>query len=102
LKTSQDTHSATIPTSDTRIANMSDNELDAELLALAGSDSSDEEGEAEVSEHFDDRSPTPELKQSVEKSADNGPRRGVAQKVRAKRGSKARRRQDSDDEDADM
>jgi hypothetical protein len=37
---------------------MSDNELDAELLALAGSDSSDEEGEAEV-ERFDDRSPTP-------------------------------------------
>ena len=83
---------------------MSDNELDAELLALAGSDSSDEEGEAEVSEQFDDRSPSPEAnaKQSVEKSADNGPRRGVAQKVRAKRGSKARRRQDSDDEDADL
>ena len=81
---------------------MSDNELDAELLALAGSDSSDEEGEAEI-EQFDDRSPSPEAgaKQSVEKSADNGPRRGVAQKVRAKRGSKARRRQDSEDEDAD-
>jgi RNA polymerase-associated protein RTF1 len=82
---------------------MSDNELDAELLALAGSDSSDEEGEAEV-EQFDDRSPTPEAgaKQSVDKNADNGPRRGVAQKVRAKRGSKARRRQDSEDEDADV
>ena len=80
---------------------MSDNELDAELLALAGSDSSDEEGEAEV-EQFDNRSPSPEAaKQSVEKSADNGPRRGVAQKVRAKRGSKARRHQDSEDEDAD-
>ena len=47
---------------------MSDNELDAELLALAGSDSSDEEGEAEV-EQFDNRSPSPEAaKQSVEKS----------------------------------
>jgi RNA polymerase-associated protein RTF1 len=82
---------------------MSDNELDAELLALAGSDSSDEEGDAEV-EQFDDRSPTPEAgaKQSVDKNADNGPRRGVAQKVRAKRGSKARRRQDSEDEDADV
>lgn len=78
---------------------MSDNELDAELLALAGSDSSDEEGEADVS--VDNRSPTPEARQSVEKNADNGPRRGVAQKVRAKRGSKARRRQESDDEDAD-
>jgi RNA polymerase-associated protein RTF1 len=80
---------------------MSDNELDAELLALAGSDSSDEEGEAEI-EQFDNRSPSPEAgaKQSVEKNADNG-RRGVAQKVRAKRGSKARRRQDSEDEDAD-
>lgn len=79
---------------------MSDNELDAELLALAGSDSSDDEGEANVSEQIDDRSPTPEAKPSVEKSAD-GPRRGVAQKVRAKRGSKARRRQESEDEDAD-
>lgn len=78
---------------------MSDNELDAELLALAGSDSSDEEGEADVS--VDNRSPTPEARQSLEKNADSGPRRGVAQKVRAKRGSKARRRQDSDDEDAD-
>jgi RNA polymerase-associated protein RTF1 len=80
---------------------MSDNELDAELLALAGSDSEDE-GEAEV-QQFDDRSPTPEAgaKQSVEKNADNGPRRGVAQKVRAKRGSKARRRQDSEEEDVD-
>lgn len=78
---------------------MSDNELDAELLALAGSDSSDEEGEAEVS--VDNRSPTPEARQSVEKGADNGLRRGVAQKIKAKRGSKARRRRDSDDEDAD-
>jgi RNA polymerase-associated protein RTF1 len=80
---------------------MSDNELDAELLALAGSDSEDE-GEAEV-QQFDDRSPTPEAgaKQSVEKNTDNGPRRGVAQKVRAKRGSKARRRQDSEEEDVD-
>ena len=98
----QDTDPATITTSDTRIANMSDNELDAELLALAGSDSSDEEGEAEVSEHFDDSSPTPEPKKRVEKNADNGPSRGVAQKVRAKRGSKERRRKDSDDEDADL
>lgn len=82
---------------------MSADELDAELLALAGSDSSDDEGEAEISEQIDDRSPTPEAgaKASVERSADSGPRRGVAQKVRAKRGSKARRRQDSDDEDAD-
>lgn len=80
---------------------MSDNELDAELLALAGSDSSDDEGEANVSEQIDDRSPTPEAKPSVEKSADSGPRRGLAQKVKAKRGSNARRRQESDDEDAD-
>lgn len=70
---------------------------------MAGSDSSDEEGEADISEQINDRSPTPEVsaKQSVEKNADSGPRRGVAQKVKAKRGTKARRRQESDDEDAD-
>ena len=76
--------------------------LSSDTGGLGMVDGVDEEGEAEVSEHFDDRSPTPEPKQSVEKNADNGPRRGVAQKVRAKRGSKARRRQDSDDEDADL
>ena len=82
---------------------MSDNELDAELLALAGSDSSDDEGDADISQQLDDRSPSPEAsaKQSVEKNADNGPRRGVAQKVKARRGNRAARRQSSGSEDAD-
>lgn len=80
---------------------MSDSDLDAELLGLAGSGESDEEDNVEETRMLDDRSPSPEapVKQSVEKSADSGPRRGVAQKVRARRGKK-RRQDDSEDEDA--
>lgn len=82
---------------------MSDiDDLDAELLGLAGSGESDDEGDnVDATQQIDDRSPSPEapVKQSVEKSADSGPRRGVAQKVRAKRGKK-RRQDDSEDEDA--
>lgn len=79
-----------------------DEALDAELLAMAGDDS-DEEGEADVTQQSEEHSPTPEaapVKSTVEKSADSGPKRGVAQKVRAKRGKKARRREESEDEDA--
>lgn len=82
---------------------MSDiDDLDAELLGLAGSGESDDEGDnVDATQQIYDRSPTPEapVKQSVEKGADGGPRRGVAQKVRARRGKK-RRQDDSEDEDA--
>lgn len=77
---------------------MSDNEIDAELLAMAGSDSSDREGEADVTQQTDDRSPTPEIvKPSVEKTEETGTRRGVAQRVRAKKGRKVRTKEESEE-----
>lgn len=82
---------------------MSADDVDEELMALVGGDSSDDEGEIDATQQIDDRSPTPEaapVKSSVEKGADSGPRRGVAQKVKPKRGKKARRRESSEEENA--
>nr|OQO20064.1 hypothetical protein B0A51_13995 [Rachicladosporium sp. CCFEE 5018] len=87
---------------------MSQEDIDAELLALGGggSDSeSDDEGQIDATQMIPDRSPTPEpvVKASVEKH-DDAPRRGVAQKIRPKRGAKAaaaRRRQQSVEEDGE-
>jgi RNA polymerase-associated protein RTF1 len=80
---------------------MSD-DLDAELLAMAGSDSSDEEEEVNRTQHIDDRSPTPEAPVKASVEDDNGPRRGVAQKIKPRRGRKVvRRRESSDEEDGE-
>lgn len=78
------------------------NALDAELLAMAGESSEDEE-EVEVSDRVEMRTPSPDqVKPSVEKVEEvSSSKRGVAQRVRAKRGRKARRRDDSDDHDDD-
>ncbi|QIW94702.1 hypothetical protein AMS68_000220 [Peltaster fructicola] len=83
----------------------SDNEDDA-LLALAGDDDDDdvgsgEEGELDETQAISERAPSTDgdVQPSVEKVEDSGPRRGVAQKVRAKRGRARRRRDDSEDEE---
>ena len=68
---------------------MSDNELDAELLALAGGDESSSEEEDNFQESFS------EVRSKAEKSP---PRRGVAQKLKA-RGRARRARDDSEDEE---
>lgn len=83
---------------------MSSDGSDDELLALAGGGASSDEYERELDEMdameaMDDRSPSPDtVKPSVEKVEDTGIRRGVAQKVRAKRGRR-RQRDESEDED---
>ncbi|KAK5168001.1 RNA polymerase-associated protein rtf1 [Saxophila tyrrhenica] len=81
-----------------------DGDLEAELLAMAGDDSSDDEGSdaGEVKNQTqvaDARSPSVEPKQSVEKSEEpsTGPRRGVAQKVRKKGRKKVLRREIQDE-----
>lgn len=78
---------------------MSDNELDAELLALAGDDSSDEEDTKSIQSQS--RSPSQELSRSGGKRASPAAR-GVAQKVRrGGRGTgarKASRRDESEEE----
>lgn len=70
---------------------MSDNELDAELLALAGGDESSSEEEDNVQQSRQ----TSDLKGSGDKSP---PRRGVAQKLKA-RGRARRAQRESDDEE---
>ncbi|PNS19080.1 hypothetical protein CAC42_1816 [Sphaceloma murrayae] len=72
---------------------MSDSELDAELLALEGDESSAEEDNVSSppKENFN------EPKTSVEKSP---PRRGVAQKLKARGRAKKARRDASEEEDA--
>jgi len=77
---------------------MSDNELDAELLALAGDDSSSDEEETQDL-HPKRESPS-QAEQSVE-DAHSPPRRGLAtkSKARASKGSARKaRRADSDEE----
>ena len=74
---------------------MSDNELDAELLALAGDDSSSDEDEVKPSSRHS-RTPSPKATKSVEKTK-SPPRRGVAQKSRA-RGARKSRKDDSEEE----
>lgn len=74
-------------------------EFDAELLAMADGDSSEDEGQVDQTEQIDEILPSPgQVAQSVEKPEDTGVKRGVAQKVRA-RGRKARRRDDSEEND---
>ncbi|CAK3943634.1 RNA polymerase-associated RTF1 [Lecanosticta acicola] len=78
-------------------------DLDEELLDMVGGDSEDESvddldrlDEVDADEQ---RSPSQEAKQSVEKAEEpQAVRRGVAQKVKARRGR--RRKQESEDEDA--
>lgn len=74
-------------------------DFDAELLAMADGDSSDDEVDREQAKRTDDRSPSPsQVQQSVERVEDTGVRRGVAQKVRGSRGRKARRRDGSEED----
>lgn len=78
---------------------MSDKEIDDELLAMAGGDSSDSEGEDEAKPSMDaSRSPSEAPAQSVEKVEEPN-RKGVAQKVRAKRGGARRRRKEESEEE---
>jgi RNA polymerase-associated protein RTF1 len=81
---------------------MSAEDLDNELLGLVNDDSSDSEVDdldrLDQTQIVDDRSPTPEPKQSVEKAEDPGAsRRGVAQKVKS-RGRRKPKQQESEDE----
>lgn len=79
---------------------MSDNELDAELLGMVGDGSDDEGEETDSPQHNHNRSPTPEAKESVEKTEDlQVSRKGVAQKIRARGGQKKRKTQSEDEED---
>lgn len=78
---------------------MSDNDLDvdAELLALAGDGSDDEDEASPPNEGLAERSPSQEAKPSVEKADEPvGNRKGVAQKVRARR---RKRKQESEEEE---
>ncbi|GAB7351632.1 hypothetical protein MBLNU459_g2241t1 [Dothideomycetes sp. NU459] len=80
---------------------MSDNELDAELLALAGDDSSDEE-ETQQRESLS-RSPSEQPAKSVEKTTSPAAR-GVAQKTKSRGGRGAvrkRRKDDSEEEEGE-
>ncbi|KAK3110888.1 RNA polymerase-associated protein rtf1, partial [Teratosphaeriaceae sp. CCFEE 6253] len=80
---------------------MSADELDAELLGMVGGESDDEGEEIDQTQAFDERSPSVEAKQSVEK-VEEAPRRlkGVAQKVKARR-KKARKQESEDADDLD-
>ncbi|PSK42293.1 hypothetical protein B9Z65_4207 [Elsinoe australis] len=73
---------------------MSDSELDAELLALEGDESSAEEDNVPQSLP---RQKTSESKKSGEKSP---PRRGVAQKLKSRGRARRARRDESEEEDA--
>lgn len=84
-------------------------DVDAELLAMAGDDSSDDEGSdagevVDQTQVMDRRSPTEEPKPSVEKVEEQpqGTRRGVAQKVRKRGGRKKVTRQEIQDELNDL
>ena len=82
-------------------------DVDAELLAMAGDDSSDEGSDAgevvDQTQVVSARSPSPPPKASVEKSEDPSTttRRGIAQKVR-KRGRKKVTRREIQDELNDL
>ena len=81
---------------------MSVDEIDAELLALAGDDSDDDAESVEASEHIEEKSPSQEPKPSVEHAEEPvSSRRGVAQKVR-KRGRKKVSRRELEDELDDL
>ncbi|KAG8625442.1 hypothetical protein KVT40_007193 [Elsinoe batatas] len=73
---------------------MSDDDLDAELLALEGDESSAEEDNAPSSPPKREAS---EPKKSIEKSP---PRRGVAQKLKSRGRARRARRDESEEEDA--
>ncbi|KAF2155092.1 plus-3-domain-containing protein [Myriangium duriaei CBS 260.36] len=74
---------------------MSDNELDAELLALAGGDESSSEEEDNVLPSSQERGKN-DTSRTIERSP---PRRGVAQKLKS-RGRARRAQRDSDEEDS--
>jgi RNA polymerase-associated protein RTF1 len=81
---------------------MSADDLDNELLGLVDDDSSDSEVDdldrLDQTQVIDDRSPTPEAKQTLDVAEDTGAsRRGVAQKVKKSRG-KRRPKPESEDE----
>lgn len=79
---------------------MSADELDAELLAMAGDSSDDEGDDFDQTQVIHDRSPSQEARETVEKADDQANnRRGVAQKVKSR--ARARRRQPSEDERSD-
>jgi len=73
---------------------MSDNELDAELLALAGDDSSDDDSKS-VQRHS--RSPSPDQARGKGKRS-SAPARGVAQRMGAGRRVSRRQSDESADE----
>lgn len=77
---------------------MSDNELDAELLALAGDDSSSDEEDAKPLAR-QSRSPSQQATQSVEKPPQSPPRRGVAQKLKSRAAAKARKNRKAESEE---
>ena len=73
-------------------------DFDTELLGLVGSD--DEGDDADQTQLVEERSPSQEAQQSVEKADEPASiRRGVAQKVKAR--GKKRRKQESDEEDGE-
>lgn len=82
-------------------------DLDEEILGLVGDDDSgDEESlddfeRLEQAERLGDLSGAEAPQPSVEQNVDDAPerRKGVAQKVRAKRGKRKARQQQSEDED---
>lgn len=78
---------------------MSDNELDAELLALAGDDSSSDEEETKPTTR-QSRSPSQVATQTVEK-AHSPPRRGVAQKLKSRAAAKARQARKDESEEVE-
>ena len=69
-------------------------DVDAELLGMVGDDSSDDEGSdagevLDTAPRVEERTPSEEAKPSVEKPEEpNSIRRGLATKVRRKRGGK--------------
>lgn len=65
---------------------MSADEIDAELLAMAG-DSSDDEGEVDVPMGTNTRSSTPDAPRQTTEKTDDAPKaqRGVAQKVKGRK-----------------
>ena len=80
---------------------MSGDEIDAELLAMAGDTSEDEGEEVEQTLVVEDRTPSQEPAESVEKPEEPpSVKRGVAQKVKP-RGRRSRKRE-IDDEDGEM
>lgn len=78
-------------------------ELDAELLGMVGG-SDDESGDdydsPDQTQVIEDRSPSAEPHESVEKVDEPERKKGVAQKVKGRRGKRKARRDSEDENDA--